>query len=294
MTQIALILSAIYVLIIVYVYICYNQDAKSTEKYDFYRDELEILPTEAAYLLNEKANSMHLLLADILSLVNMGYINLELIYIDENNKDYKFTKVKNKDISWLKNHQVLAYRMFFSNSDSMTFHQFFNDIRTNNDFNTVTEVKYNTIKSAINKEFEKDGIINVRAKTILSKINSNAIRLIFLFAFGSILSIAYAITEGPTLLISMIVFLLLSIILYFSTIPTENKLTPYGANLKEKALGTFNYLQEYIIIDDKPLYMVNVLEYYYTCAIAMGLVDIVNENFSRNYIYANMSNKLWR
>ena len=279
MVQVTLILSAIYISIIIYVFVHFNLDARPSEKHELYRDELELLPTESAYLLNKNVNSMNLLLADILSLVNMGYVNMELINIDENNRDYKFTKVEDKDTSWLKNHQVLAYRMFFNDSDSLTLNEFLENVKYDNDYNREAEIKYHAIKLALDNEFEKEELLNVEAKRTLFKINSSALHLIFIFIFALVISSVYAMTEGPRIFIPIITLLLFSIILYFSTNSTEIKLTQYGADLKEKASGTFNYLQEYVLVEDKPLYMVNVLEYYYVFAIAMELVDMVNKKY---------------
>lgn len=61
--------------------------------------------------------------------------------------------------------------------------------------------------------------------------------------------------------------------------------------IKSKASGFKKYLKEYVIIEDKSLYMVNILDYFYINAVSMELVDLVNKKFSQAYLYATISSK---
>ena len=81
--------------------------------------------------------------------------------------------------------------------------------------------------------------------------------------------------------IILIILEVLSLVLYISTRLDEEKLTKYGANLKQKVQAKKRYLEKYTIMDDKPFYMVNILETDYINAIAMGLADTANMQFSK-------------
>ena len=56
-----IILVIVYTLFLLYVYVRYNLDAKNQNiNVDLYRDELEISPSEAAYLINKNGICSHL------------------------------------------------------------------------------------------------------------------------------------------------------------------------------------------------------------------------------------------
>ena len=64
-----IILVIIYTLFLLYVYVRYNLDAKNQNiNVEIYRDELEISPSEAAYLINKDCDSLNIILAGGISI----------------------------------------------------------------------------------------------------------------------------------------------------------------------------------------------------------------------------------
>ena len=49
--------------------------------------------------------------------------------------------------------------------------------------------------------------------------------------------------------------------------------------MRKQAEGFKNYLEKNVITEDKPLYMVNVLEYNYIMAVAFGLAKLGENEF---------------
>ena len=65
------ILTVFYIILLLYVYLRYNLDARDNSDYDkIYREPLDISASEAAYLVNKNGDGLDLILADILSLVD--------------------------------------------------------------------------------------------------------------------------------------------------------------------------------------------------------------------------------
>ena len=116
-----IILVIIYTLFLLYVYVKYNLDAKNENiDAEFYRDELEISPSEAAYLINKNGDSLNIILADILTLINKNYIKMEIVG-EGKERDYIFTKLDNVENQAIKSHEMGSYRLFFNSSVSSIF-----------------------------------------------------------------------------------------------------------------------------------------------------------------------------
>ena len=106
-------LGVIYVIIIIAIYFRYNKDATPYKKIEYYRDSLEINPSEAAYLLNPNSESISLILADLLSLVNKKQLKLDMNSISESEKEYIFYRNPKIDFTTMKNHGAMSYELFF-------------------------------------------------------------------------------------------------------------------------------------------------------------------------------------
>ena len=74
MNQILLIISLLYIAFIIYIHYVYNHEKKPQNTYLIWREKLEIDPVLAAYLIDEDYEWTNFVLADILSLVDEGYV----------------------------------------------------------------------------------------------------------------------------------------------------------------------------------------------------------------------------
>ena len=87
---------------------------------------------------------------------------------------------------------------------------------------------------------------------------------------------------------------LFSILFYRTTTLKEDKLTKYGTETRKKAIGFKNFLEQYVISKDKPLYMVNILEYNYIMAVAFGFAKLGENEFVHNTYKGIQTRKLTR
>lgn len=274
-----IIILIIYLILILYVFCRYNLDASPTERYDTYSEELEIEPSEAGYLVDKNINSMNLILADILTLTQKGYIEMELIK-KANCNEYCFKKVKNKDLYSLKNHEAMSYNLFFANGiGEVNLEDFIKQMLKDNELVHNIEIKLYAIKESIKTEFENQGILETKSREKLFKYNKMSIMLVFIAIPMIIISLILKSKEF--ILISNTIFLF-SLILKISTNYKEDKRTIKGANLLEKSLAFRRYLKENTIINDKPLYMTNILEYNYIMAVAFGLATLGEKEFIKD------------
>ena len=125
-----IILTIIYAFIILYVYIKYNCDAKDlSEDYEIYREKLEISASEAAYLLDKNCDSLDIILADILTLIEKQYIKMHTIGEGEQ-RDYIFTKIKDADNTKIKNHEIASYKLFFGDREEVSLKKYLNNLKT--------------------------------------------------------------------------------------------------------------------------------------------------------------------
>lgn len=268
-----IILIILYTLIILYIFFKYNMEPKSKTTYDIYRDKLDIESTEAAYLLDKNNSTINLILSDILTLVNKGYI-----YMEKLDNDYLLVQRDKTDFTNVKNHEMLSYKIFFDEDSNgqITINQFIRNFSTNKEKYEQLELTNLSMRNAIELELFKKGVIDLKAKRKLLKYNKTAILLIIVSIIVAFLSYMFRFTDG-----SIIAFITLffSAVLYSITSLNEEKLTPYGIDLKEKVKGFKNYLKQYVIVEDKPLYMVDILEYNYTMAVALGLANKAEDEF---------------
>ena len=274
-----IILTIIYILVLLYVYLKYNLDAKDNSEYDkIYREKLEISASEAAYLLDKKSNSLNLILADILTLIQKGYIKMETVG-EETDKDYIFIKQGNKDNTAIKAHEMSAYRFFFNKKNEISLKNYLNDLK--NDENSLKELELInvSIKNDLEYELRRDGITDINAEKKLLKINKFSISLIIIFIIAFFITI---LIRNKDYIEFSSIGLLFSILLYRITMLKEDKLTEYGVQTRKKCLGLKNYLKSYVITEDKPLYMVNLLDYYYVMAVAFGLAKLGESEFIHN------------
>ena len=109
-----IILGIVYIVITLVIYYRYNKDAKPYKNIEYYRETLEINPSETAYLVNPNSESISLILADLLSLVNKNQLKLEMNSVNENEKEYIFYKEPNIDFTTMKNHEAMSYELFFN------------------------------------------------------------------------------------------------------------------------------------------------------------------------------------
>ena len=154
-----IILVIVYTLFLLYVYIRYNLDAKNENiNVDLYRDELEVSPSEAAYLINKDCDSLNIILADILALINKNYIRME-IQGEGKERDYIFTKTENAVDEDMKSHEMGSFRLFFDGQDKVSLREYISKVRMNNETLKDLELKTASIKTDIEFELEKQGII---------------------------------------------------------------------------------------------------------------------------------------
>lgn len=270
-----IILTIIYTIILLYIYIKYNLDAKGTVEYQIYREKLEISPSEAAYLLNKNCDSLDIILADILNLIDKGYITMFMIG-EGKQRDYIFTKVEGIDNTNIKNHEMLSYRLFFKNKKEVSLKEYLKELEDNSEYLEELELKIPSIKNEIEFELRRDGITDELAEKKLFKFNKLSIWLITIF----IILFSGTMFLGNIELFELSsVGLLFSILFYKTTNIKEDKLTKYGIEMKKQAEGFKRFLEKHVISEDKPLYMVNVLEYNYVMAVAFGLAKLGENEF---------------
>ena len=273
-------LAIIYTLILLYIYIRYNLDAKDSAEYEIYREKLEVLPSEAAYLLNKNCDSLNIILADILTLIEKGYITMSTIG-EGKQRDYIFTKVEDAENTNIKNHEMSSYRLFFRDRERVSLKEYLESLQKNSEYLEELELRIPSIKNDIEMELLRQGIIDKIAEKRLFRFNKLSITLILIFIVSFFTTMFLGNIEYFEF---SSVGLLFSIIMYRTTGIREDKLTEYGAQIKKQAEGFRRFLQGYVISEDKPLYMVNVLEYNYTMAVAFGFAELgENEFIHRTY-----------
>lgn len=275
-----IILVIIYTLFLLYVYIKYNLDAKNkSENIEIYRDKLDISPSEAAYLINKNCNSLNIILADILNLINKGYIKLTTKGEGEE-RDYIFTKSDNITNMNIKSHEMASFRLFFKNDSSVSLKKYIRELEFDKQKLKELELKTASIKTDIEFELEKQGIIDKISERKFFKLNRLSISMILIFGF--IFVFALLLQLNAEIIEFTFIGTLLSILFYNSTDVKEDKLTEYGAETKNKAEGYKKFVSEYMMAENKPLYMVNVLEYNYTMAVAFGIAKLGESEFLNN------------
>ena len=283
-----IILVIIYTLFLLYVYVKYNLDAKNENvNIELYRDELEISPSEAAYLINKDGNGLNIILADILSLINKNYIKMEIVG-EGKERDYIFTKIEDAEIKGIKSHEMGSFRLFFDEKDKVSLKEYIREVKKREATLMQLELKTASIKTDIEFELENQEIIDKNAERKLFKFNRFSILLTILFGFVCIFSLLLQLNSE--IIEFTIIGTLFSLLFYNSTDTKEHKLTTYGAEIKRKAQGCKKYIEEYLIAENKPLYMVNVLEYNYTMAVAFGLAELGEDEFVHN-TYKNIKIK---
>lgn len=275
-----IILVIIYTLFLLYVYVRYNLDAKNQNvNVGLYRDELEISPSEAAYLINKDCNSLNIILADILTLINKNYIKMEVVG-EGKERDYVFIKIENAEVKNVKSHEMGSFRLFFNGKDKVSLKEYIKEVNKSNLTLKKLELKSASIKRDIEFELEKQGIIDKIAERKLFKFNKFSIFLIFVFGFVLIFSLLLQL--NAEIIEFTLIGTLFSLLLYNTTDLKEDKLTSYGAEIKNKSIGCNRYIKEYLMAENKPLYMINVLEYNYTMAVAFGSAKLGENEFVHN------------
>lgn len=275
-----IILVIVYTLFLLYIYVKYNLDAINEGiNVDLYRDELEISPSEMAYLINKNGDSLNIILADILALINKNYIKMELEGVGKE-RDYIFIKVENAVVQDIKSHEMGSFRLFFDGQDKVSLREYISKVRRNNETLKELELKTASIKTDIEFELEKQGIIDKIAERKLFKFNRFSILLIIIFGFVCVFSLLLQL--NAEIIEFTLIGTLFSLLFYNTTDTKEDKLTAYGAEMKNKSQGCRNYIKEYLIAENKPLYMVNVLEYNYTMAVAFGFAKLGENEFVHN------------
>lgn len=275
-----IILVIVYTLFLLYVYVKYNLDAKNENiNVDLYRDELEISPSEAAYLINKDGDSLNIILADILALINKNYIKMEIVG-EGKERDYIFTKLGDTENIDIKSHEMGSFRLFFNEREQVSLKEYIKDIKLNNKTLQELELKAASIKTDIEFELEKQGIIDKTAERKLFKFNRFSILLTIIFGFVCVFSLLLQL--NAEVIEFTLIGTLFSLLFYNTTDTKEDKITKYGAEMKNKAQGCKNYIREYLIAENKPLYMVNVLEYNYTMAVAFGFANFGEDEFVHN------------
>ena len=283
-----IILVIVYTIFLLYVYIKYNLDAKNENtNFEFYRDELEISPSEAAYLINKNCNSLNIILADILTLINKKYIKMTIVGEGEE-RDYLFTKLDNTENINIKNHEMGSFKLFFNGKNEVSLKEYLKELKNDNIALEELELKASSINTDIEFELERQEIIDKVAERKLFKFNRFSISLIIIFAFG--LVSALLLQLNAEIIEFTLIGTLFSLLFYNTTDTKEDKLTKYGAEIKNKAEGCKKFIEEFIMAENKPLYMVNVLEYNYTMAVAFGLAEFGENEFVHN-TYKKMQRK---
>lgn len=272
------ILTIIYTIFLIYIYVKYNMDAKDKIDYNkIYREKLEISASEAAYLLNKRCDSLNIILADLLTLIEKGHLRMETEG-EGKERDYIFIKTENSDTTNLKGHEMSVYRLFFNESGTkqVKIKEYLEKLKNDEKYINELELKIPSIKNDIEFELRRRGITDIKAEKKLFKFNKMSISLITIFAFGFIIALFSTKLE---LIEFFLVGLLFSILLNITTGIKEDKLTSYGVKMRKQAEGFKNYLEKNVIAEDKPLYMVNVLEYNYIMAVAFGLAKLGENEF---------------
>ena len=275
-----IILVIVYTLFLLYVYIRYNLDAKNENiNVELYRDELAISPSEAAYLINKNCDSLNIILADILTLINKNFIKMEIVG-EEKERDYIFTKLEDTENIDIKSHEMGSFRLFFNGREQVSLKQYIREVNRDNNSLKDLELKTASIKTDIEFELEKQGIIDKIAERKLFKFNRFSILLIMIFGFICMFSLLLQL--NAEIIEFTLIGTLFSLLFYNTTDTKEDKLTAYGAEIKNKSQGCKNHIKEYLMAENKPLYMVNVLEYNYTMAVAFGLAELGENEFVHN------------
>ena len=283
-----IILVIIYTLFLLYVYVKYNLDAKNENlNIEIYRDELEISPSEAAYLIDKNCDSLNIILADILTLINKKYIKMEIVG-EGSERDYIFTKIENAENEAIKSHEMGSFRLFFNGREQVSLKKYIREVKKDNNTLKDLELKTASVKTDIEFELEKQGIIDKIAERKLFKLNRFSILLTMIFGFVCVFSLLLQL--NTEIIEFTIIGTLFSLLFYNTTDTKEDKITSYGAEMKNKSQGCKRYIKEYLIAENKPLYMVNVLEYNYTMAVAFGLAKLGEEEFIHN-TYKNIQIK---
>lgn len=287
-----IILVILYTIFLLYVYIKYNLDAKNENtNFEFYRDELEISPSEAAYLINKNCNSLNIILADILTLINKKYIKMTIVGEGEE-RDYIFTKLDNTENIKIKNHEMGSFRLFFNGKNEVSLKEYLKELKNDNIALGELELKASSINTDIEFELERQGIIDKVAERKLFKFNRFSISLIIIFAFGFVSALLLQL--NAEIIEFTLIGTLFSLLFYNTTDTKEDKLTKYGAEIKNKAKRCKKFIEEFIMAENKPLYMVNVLEYNYTMAVAFGLAELGENEFVHNAYKKMQRKKIFR
>lgn len=291
MNWIVILVGIIYLVILIRIYVKYNKDQKPTEHFDYFKEKLEINPSEAAWLCNKDEKGIYLILADLLSLVNKNQLKLEIISTDNNEKEYVFYKNPNIDFHNMKNHEAMSYELFFDmleNKNKFYLSEFLDNIEKSRYTYRELNIKSQAIKYSIRLELEKDGIMDKNARKKMQKINDNCITYGIITIV--ILIISFLLKNHMLSEISYLTMIFL-VLLYNITKLDEYKITQKGANVLEKSRALKRYIEDYVIIEDKPIYTVNILDYYYTSAIAFGMADLGRKEFYKESV-KNVNRKL--
>ena len=194
--------------------------------------------------------------------------------------DYKFTKLSDEGNMNAKNHQMLSYNMLFSINgnkvNEITLKDFKKQFIENEEAVKSAQLKAIAIKDAINLEMEKQGLINVIARKTLFKYNKFSITVCILAIMAFIIA---TLAWNVFYMVLSMFWILSSILFYTSTNYHEEKLTDYGIECREKAIGLKNYVEEYMISEDKPIYTLNIYDYYYIMAVAIGEAEVAEKEF---------------
>ncbi len=273
------ILTIVYTIVLLYIYIRYNLDAKDKLKYDIYREKLEISASEAAYLLNKNCEGLDIILANILTLIEKDYIEMNIIG-EGKERNYIFIKKENADNMKLKSHEMSAYRLFFGDKTKVDLKEYLKDLYNNSKCLEELEMKVHSIKHEIEFELRKQGITDVTAEKKLFKFNKMSIIFILIYAIA--FGILTIFTKNLEYIEFTLIGLLFSILLNRTTNIKEDKLTKYGVEVKRQAQGFRKFLETNVITDNKPLYMVNILEYNYIMAVAFGMAKLGQNEFVHN------------
>lgn len=279
-----IIICILYITIIIRTYLYYNKDAKPYENIEYYRERLEIEPSEAAFLCNKNEDGIYLILADILSLVGKGFIKLDTISKNNCEKEYILYKNSNLDFNKMKNHEVMSYELFFDinqGKEKIYLTEFLEKLVTYKDIYKELEIKSYSIKYSIKTELEKQNILDENARIKMQKINSKCISWGIITIILIIISLFLKNDVFSQIMYATMIFIL---ILYNITDRQENKITQKGADILEKCKAQKRYIEEYILVEDKPIYTVNFLDYYYTMAIAFGMADFGRKEFYKKSI----------
>lgn len=288
-----IIICIIYIAIIIRTYVAYNKDAKVYKKLDYYREELELSPSESAYLFNRNEEGIYLILADILSLVNKGIIKLETISKNNNEKEYILYKNSNIDFTKMKNHEALSYELFFEmnkGKEKVNLSEFLLAIKCNRKIYNDIEIKAYSIKYSIKLELEKLDILDRNARKKMQKINDKCIKGIVI---GIIFVIISLILKNVAFSQFTYLTMFFMFILYNITDNNEDKVTQKGADILEKIKAQKKYIDDYILVEDKPIYAVNFLDYYYTMAVALGMADFGRKEFYKDTFKEAKRKRRW-